>query len=209
MRHDHIPHQQRFTTNNPENPLRKCSWPCLHLWHAFQTNKTGYSLSSSSSPPPQKKVELQVVPFSSLVINTVLSGVREGDSLQTLCCWHNTIRQRGKFSFKFKTVKCSLLACYQILCTWINGLTNALMGDFHQLFTVFADLTHKECLIKVSMESIVIDGDINCRNQTKKKHKKRTHSSALNGNLKYYQDNLRSEERRVGKECRSRWSPYH
>ena len=23
------------------------------------------------------------------------------------------------------------------------------------------------------------------------------------------QDSLRSEERRVGKECRSRWSPYH
>ena len=26
--------------------------------------------------------------------------------------------------------------------------------------------------------------------------------------LKYHSD-LRSEERRVGKECRSRWSPYH
>ena len=24
-----------------------------------------------------------------------------------------------------------------------------------------------------------------------------------------YTDGLRSEERRVGKECRSRWSPYH
>ena len=24
-----------------------------------------------------------------------------------------------------------------------------------------------------------------------------------------YEDKLRSEERRVGKECRSRWSPYH
>ena len=24
-----------------------------------------------------------------------------------------------------------------------------------------------------------------------------------------YEDNARSEERRVGKECRSRWSPYH
>src|SRR5256885_17213945 len=24
-----------------------------------------------------------------------------------------------------------------------------------------------------------------------------------------FPDNLRSEERRVGKECRSRWSPYH
>src|ERR1017187_987048 len=27
--------------------------------------------------------------------------------------------------------------------------------------------------------------------------------------LDYVRDNLRSEERRVGKECRSRWSPYH
>src|SRR5258708_22382465 len=26
---------------------------------------------------------------------------------------------------------------------------------------------------------------------------------------KYREDNRRSEERRVGKECRSRWSPYH
>src|ERR1035438_6689408 len=25
----------------------------------------------------------------------------------------------------------------------------------------------------------------------------------------YLEDSLRSEERRVGKECRSRWSPYH
>ena len=24
-----------------------------------------------------------------------------------------------------------------------------------------------------------------------------------------YKDSTRSEERRVGKECRSRWSPYH
>ena len=27
--------------------------------------------------------------------------------------------------------------------------------------------------------------------------------------LKYYNVTTRSEERRVGKECRSRWSPYH
>ena len=25
----------------------------------------------------------------------------------------------------------------------------------------------------------------------------------------YYNNSMRSEERRVGKECRSRWSPYH
>ena len=27
--------------------------------------------------------------------------------------------------------------------------------------------------------------------------------------LHHYEPQLRSEERRVGKECRSRWSPYH
>ena len=27
--------------------------------------------------------------------------------------------------------------------------------------------------------------------------------------VRFDEDNARSEERRVGKECRSRWSPYH
>src|SRR5258705_1754760 len=31
----------------------------------------------------------------------------------------------------------------------------------------------------------------------------------LGGLLQYLKDCFRSEERRVGKECRSRWSPYH
>ena len=30
-----------------------------------------------------------------------------------------------------------------------------------------------------------------------------------NGYVSYANCGLRSEERRVGKECRSRWSPYH
>ena len=40
-------------------------------------------------------------------------------------------------------------------------------------------------------------------------HKGETFSAAnlLSGSLE--QDKIRSEERRVGKECRSRWSPYH
>ena len=29
------------------------------------------------------------------------------------------------------------------------------------------------------------------------------------GTVNYYEEEFRSEERRVGKECRSRWSPYH
>ena len=33
--------------------------------------------------------------------------------------------------------------------------------------------------------------------------------SLVNSDTKSYALNVRSEERRVGKECRSRWSPYH
>ena len=36
------------------------------------------------------------------------------------------------------------------------------------------------------------------------------HTSDKGGkNMQWRKDSLRSEERRVGKECRSRWSPYH
>ena len=31
----------------------------------------------------------------------------------------------------------------------------------------------------------------------------------LNGGILLIPESVRSEERRVGKECRSRWSPYH
>ena len=34
-------------------------------------------------------------------------------------------------------------------------------------------------------------------------------SSPTRGGSVIFASNLRSEERRVGKECRSRWSPYH
>ena len=33
--------------------------------------------------------------------------------------------------------------------------------------------------------------------------------SRVKGRLRLMKLNVRSEERRVGKECRSRWSPYH
>ena len=36
-----------------------------------------------------------------------------------------------------------------------------------------------------------------------------TSLKALDNEDKYTPDTNRSEERRVGKECRSRWSPYH
>ena len=41
------------------------------------------------------------------------------------------------------------------------------------------------------------------------KIKKRIANLKVAGKLKVYRMTVRSEERRVGKECRSRWSPYH
>ena len=35
------------------------------------------------------------------------------------------------------------------------------------------------------------------------------HATRLHWDLRFERDGARSEERRVGKECRSRWSPYH
>ena len=35
------------------------------------------------------------------------------------------------------------------------------------------------------------------------------HGTSAGPNVMYFETAERSEERRVGKECRSRWSPYH
>ena len=37
----------------------------------------------------------------------------------------------------------------------------------------------------------------------------RNEQAEIEGRIKQIEKMLRSEERRVGKECRSRWSPYH
>ena len=51
-----------------------------------------------------------------------------------------------------------------------------------------------------------IIGKMDVSNLRFKKPSKSEHKPSL---LKEVMDNPRSEERRVGKECRSRWSPYH
>ena len=48
------------------------------------------------------------------------------------------------------------------------------------------------------------------KNRNKKQSKAKTSSKVSKGNFGYFRsEKRRSEERRVGKECRSRWSPYH
>ena len=65
----------------------------------------------------------------------------------------------------------------------------------------------KTSLLEKSLEPLsdklsigVIEGDIQTANDARR--------IAVTG-VPVHQINTRSEERRVGKECRSRWSPYH
>ena len=41
------------------------------------------------------------------------------------------------------------------------------------------------------------------------KYRRRVMTEPIITHMRQYATHLRSEERRVGKECRSRWSPYH
>jgi len=65
---------------------------------------------------------------------------------------------------------------------------------------------HTELLSHVHREGYVrvrIDGEIHDLKSLPKLNKNKKHT------IEVIVDRLRSEERRVGKECRSRWSPYH
>ena len=46
-------------------------------------------------------------------------------------------------------------------------------------------------------------------NKLEKRINKELHDKIVKIHKDIKKDQLRSEERRVGKECRSRWSPYH
>src|SRR5258706_15829090 len=70
----------------------------------------------------------------------------------------------------------------------VAGTVTLHAGDFSN----FSALNHTDSLITVS--AAVTDDAGN---------------SAAPSNASFTLDTTRSEERRVGKECRSRWSPYH
>ena len=53
-----------------------------------------------------------------------------------------------------------------------------------------------------------IAGQVSTRNYIRTRTMLNETGSSYMDLIVYY-DGLRSEERRVGKECRSRWSPYH
>ena len=65
-------------------------------------------------------------------------------------------------------------------------------------FAEYYNLAHYDC-----------SDDTRARNLKYLKEILGTNSKKVGTNIIYDIDWIRSEERRVGKECRSRWSPYH
>ena len=62
-------------------------------------------------------------------------------------------------------------------------------------------------IIAVVGEEIVLKSDI--ENQFLHEQSQGLVNSSADSRTRILENLLRSEERRVGKECRSRWSPYH
>src|SRR2546430_12330337 len=69
---------------------------------------------------------------------------------------------------------------------------------------------HVEKLVVVSSSGIQ-DWHANCQTPTTIEFVSQRHIEEIDGihDFRVQRGTLRSEERRVGKECRSRWSPYH
>lgn len=48
--------------------------------------------------------------------------------------------------------------------TRVDGLHEAFVRGLNQLLRLFLHISNKECFIEVSMETIVVDRDVNCAN---------------------------------------------
>ena len=74
-------------------------------------------------------------------------------------------------------------------------------------------MTPKQEYYKVAAETILKNieqrGYEGCYCETSEKAVKKALSYVTPGSSVSFGGSMRSEERRVGKECRSRWSPYH
>src|SRR5258705_13107423 len=73
-------------------------------------------------------------------------------------------------------------------CIYLGVISDLTVGPFHALAVPITD-AQKAFWKRVNTQGGIAGYDVDAENSVR--------------------DNKRSEERRVGKECRSRWSPYH
>ena len=64
-------------------------------------------------------------------------------------------------------------------------------------------------MLPLIVTDAVVLSIVNNAEKESSRHEMSSIASAVGYNLSSMVNNARSEERRVGKECRSRWSPYH
>lgn len=58
----------------------------------------------------------------------------------------------------------SQTGCDSDVLTGVDGLHEAFIRGLNQLLRLFIHISNKECFIEVSMETVVVDGDVNCAN---------------------------------------------
>ena len=80
------------------------------------------------------------------------------------------------------------------------GLQN--WKDTQLIYHALAELDTESLVIQQTRENYICLGMFNSAKELNFDYLKRK-------NIPVFRREIRSEERRVGKECRSRWSPYH
>lgn len=63
-----------------------------------------------------------------------------------------------------QTSRTSQTGCDADIPTRVDGLHEALVRGLNQLLRLFIHISNKECFIEVSMETVVVDRDVNCAN---------------------------------------------
>ena len=97
-----------------------------------------------------------------------------------------------------------------ILSTWILSVMLSI-APIEKLAPVYHETPES---MKARYEQIADDMTTSINSQPKlfstdDAEKDVVKEAALLTSIAFHESNFRSEERRVGKECRSRWSPYH
>src|SRR2546430_11795228 len=99
-------------------------------------------------------------------------------------------------------------------CRASHPLEIAIVIDAHHLSPAHAHQCEHWCGLWIGIEPDVHDANLRLRHSVRRIDHRLKGNPLLNDVLvtlcqRYCSDVFRSEERRVGKECRSRWSPYH
>src|SRR5260221_685589 len=177
------------------NPLR--SWR-----HGSKIARAKTMTTFGNSTHARNPSGMKVAPMSYAKLETVADGlrpllpriVRQGRAIEAIDCLkvlEQTLPKAG-YNYMYVSVE-ELNDCAAF--TIPDRHVVVLREDVYE--GLFADDVFARSTVIHELSHIVLE------------HAVTLHRGAVLGEHRFCEDSERSEERRVGKECRSRWSPYH